>query len=395
LDRFDLVWELTADGAAMTSGKIERPAVAPGAAKAVRLALPRFEAQPGVEYFLNVSLRARDDWAGVPKGHVVAAEQLPFPAGGPVAPPPEQPLPALAVDDGPRFVRVSGAALAVRFDKATGALDSFVYQGRELVASAIEPNFWRAPTDNDFGNQMPRRLGIWRQASLYRDLRSISAQETGPGWVSVAVEYGFAGGAATEVLNYLIGGDGRITIAGKLSFREAGKLPEMPRVGLKMAVPAAYKDVRWFGRGPFESYGDRKTAAFVGRYGTTAGEPCPYVSPQEYGNRTDTRWLAVRDAEGWGLLVTGHPLFEFSAHPYGPEDLTQTSRGSKHPPEIQKRDHVCLTLDAAQMGVGGDDSWGARIHPQYTIPAQDRGFRLTLRPLRPGDDPAAAAKAGR
>src|SRR5512143_1579363 len=100
LDRFDLVWELTADGTAMGSGRIERPAVAPGAARVVRLVLPKFEAQPGVEYFLNVSLRARDDWAGVPKGHVVAAEQLPFPAGGAVAPSPERPLPALAVDAG-------------------------------------------------------------------------------------------------------------------------------------------------------------------------------------------------------------------------------------------------------------------------------------------------------
>jgi beta-galactosidase len=395
LDRFDLVWELTADGRIMTAGKVEQPAVAPGAAKVFRLGLPKFEAQPGVEYFLNVSLTSRADWAGVPKGHVVAAEQLPFPAGGTAAPSPERPLPALAVDDGPRFVRVSGADLAVRFDKATGALDSYVVGGRELVASGIEPNFWRAPTDNDFGNQMPRRLGIWRQASLYRDLRSISARETGPGWVSVAVEYGLAGGAATEVLNYIIGGDGRITIAGQLSFREPGKLPEIPRVGLKMAVPAAFDKVRWFGRGPFESAWDRKTAAFVGLYETTAAEPCPYVSPQEYGNRTDTRWLAVRDAEGWGLLVTGDPLFEFSAHPSWPEDLTLATRGSKHPPEVQKRDFICLTLDAVEMGVGGDDSWGARVHPQYTIPAQDRGFRLTLSPLRPGDDSAAAAKKGR
>ena len=395
LDRFDLAWELTADGKTMTTGKIERPAVAPGAAKAFRLALPKFEAQPGVEYFLNLALTARAEGAGVPKGHVVAAEQMPFPAGGSVAPPPVQPLPALAIDDGPRFVRVSGAAVAVRFDKATGALDSFVFGGRELVASGIEPNFWRATTDNDFGNQMPRRLGIWRQASLSRDLRSIAAQETGPGSVSVAVEYGLAGGGATEVLNYLIGGDGRITVVAKLSFREAGKLPEIPRVGLKMAVPAGCDKVRWFGRGPFESYWDRKTAAFVGLYETTASEPCPYVSPQEFGNRTDTRWLAVRDAEGWGLLVAGDPLFEFSAHPYWPEDLTQVSRGSKHPPDVQRRDFVCLTLDAVQMGIGGDDSWGARVHPQYTVPAQDRGFRLTLRPLRPGDDPAAAAKAGR
>jgi beta-galactosidase len=169
----------------------------------------------------------------------------------------------------------------------------------------------------------------------------------------------------------------------------------MPRVGLKMAVPTECDRVHWFGRGPFENYWDRKTAAFVGLYETTAGEPFPYVSPQEYGNRTDARWLAVRDGEGRGLLIAGDPVFEFSAHPYWPEDLTQDSRGSRHPPDVEKRGFVCLTLDAAQMGVGGDDSWGARVHPQYTLPAKDRSFSLTFRPLRPGEDAAGAAAAVR
>jgi beta-galactosidase len=395
LDRFDLFWELTAGGKTVTSGKIERPVVAPGAAKAVRLPLPKFEPQPGVEYFLNLSLRTREERPGLPKGHVVAAEQMPFPAGGLAPASPERALTPLAVEDGPRFLRVAGSDLAVRFDKATGALDSVVCGGRELIASGIEPNFWRAPTDNDFGNGMPRRLSVWRQASLYRDLRSITARETGPGRVTVAVEYGLAGGAATEVLEYAVAGDGEVAVSGRLSFRDGSKPPEIPRVGLKMAVPAAYDKVQWFGRGPFENYGDRKTAAFVGLHETTADEPFPYVSLQEYGNRTDTRWMAVRDAEGWGLLVSGSPVFEFSAHPYWPEDLTQESRGSMHPPDVEKRGFVCLTLDAVQMGVGGDDSWGARIHPQYTIPAENRTFTLTLRPLRPGDDAAAAARAGR
>ena len=395
LDRFDLLWELSAGGKIMTSGLIERPAVAPGAAKVVRIPLPKLEALPGVEYFLNLSLRTREDRPGMPKGHVVAAEQLPFPAGGAAPALPERALPPLAVEDGPRFLRVAGSDLAVRFDKATGILDSLVSGGRELIASGIEPNFWRAPTDNDFGNGMPRRLSVWRQASLYRDLKSLTARETGPGRVSVAVEYVLAGGAATEVLEYAVAGDGEVAVSGRLSFRDGSKLPEIPRVGLKMAVPAACDRVQWFGRGPFESYGDRKTAAFVGLHKTAANEPFPYVSPQEYGNRTDTRWLAVRDAEGWGLLVSGSPVFEFSAHPYWPEDLTQESRGSTHPPDVEKRGFVCLTLDAVQMGVGGDDSWGARIHPQYTIPAEKRSFALTLRPLRPGDDAAAAARARR
>ena len=400
LDRFDLDWELAASGKTLGSGKLRAPAVAPSASAVVRLPLPRFAAEAGREYFLNVSLRTRETSPGVPKGHVVAAEQLPFPAAGAAPEAAEEGLirmkvpqptlsPPLTLENGSRFVRVAGLGFTVRFDRLTGEMDSYVSDGRELIASGIEPGYWRAPTDNDFGNQMPRRLDVWRQASLYRDLRTLGAHTSGVGDVTVTVAYGLAGGLATQTLEYVIDRDGRIVLRSTLDLKDGAKMPELPRIGLKMALPAEFDRVQWFGRGPFESYWDRKTASFVGLYEMTAAEPMPYVSPQEYGNRTDTRWVAVRDAEGRGLLVSGDPVLEFSAHPFWPEDLTQPSRGSKHPPDVQKRDFVCLTLDQAQMGVGGDDSWGARVHPQYTLPAKNYNFTLTFRPLKPGDDPGA------
>jgi len=388
LERFDLEWEIVANGKPVTAGTIGRPAVAPRASRAVRIPLPKLLPLPGVEYFLNVSLRAREAGPGIPKGHVVAAEQLALPFSAPAAAGAAKTLPPLAIEDGPRFVRVNGEGFSVRIDRLTGALDSFVVDGRELIGSGIEPSYWRAPTDNDFGNQMPRRLGVWRQASLFRDIESIRAREEGPGRAAVTVAFGVAGGQARQVLEYVITGDAAIVVRSTLKPKAGVKLPELPRFGLKLALPGTFDKVRWYGRGPFENYWDRKAAAFVGLYDTTAAEPLPYVSPQEFGNRTDTRWLAVRDGEGRGLLVTGDPVLEFSAHPFWPEDLTQESRGSKHPPDVQRRDLVCLTLDAAQMGVGGDDSWGARVHPQYTLPARDFSFTLTLRPLRPGEDPA-------
>lgn len=391
LDRFDLVWELAAAGKAVASGTLLKPAVAPHASAIVRLPLPRFASEPGQEYFLNVSLRSREALPGIPKGYAIAAEQfaLPSPAKSGSAP---EPTPApIAVEDGPRFVRLTGSDFSLRFDRLTGELDSFIVGGHELIASGIEPNYWRAPTDNDFGNQMPRRLAVWRQASLYRDLKTLEARETGPGRVTVSVIYDLAGGLAAQALEYVVSGDGRVAVTGKLTLKAGAKLPELPRIGLKMAMPAAFGQVQWFGRGPFENYRDRKTAAFVGLYKMTAAEPVPYVSPQEYGNRSETRWVAVRDSEGLGLLISGDPVLEFSAHPNWPEDLTLPSRGSKHPPDVQRRDVVCLTLDHAQMGVGGDDSWGARVHPQYILPAKDYSFTLTFRPLKPGDDPAAKA----
>jgi len=394
LDRFDLDWELSASGKTMASGTVPKPVVTPRGSIVLRLPLPRFQAQPGLEYFLNLSLRTRAASPGLPKGHVVAAEQIAFPVAAPASPAAASALPPLSVEDGPRFVRIAGEGFALRFDRLTGALVSFVHGGRELLASGIEPNFWRAPTDNDFGNQMPRRLAFWRQASLTRDLKSLEARKTGTGRVTVSVAYGL-GSSVTQTLEYAVGGDGRVAVSAKLTMPSGSKLPELPRVGLKLAVPASFEKVLWYGRGPFENYRDRKTAAFIGIHETTAREPFPYVSPQEYGNRTDTRWVAVRDAEGRGLLVSGDPVLEFSAHPHWPEDLTQESRGSMHPPDVRVREFTCLTLDHAQMGVGGDDSWGARVHPEYTLPAKDYAFTFVLRPLGPGEDPAAAAKAAR
>ncbi len=399
LDRFDLGWEVLEDGRTVASGAVAGPAVAPGASRTFRLPLPPAAAAPGRERFLDLALRTRQASPGLPERHVVAAEQLALPAAeertGEPGPGPAAAAAPLAIDDGPRFLRVSGPDFALRFDRATGTLDSFVHGGRELLASGVEPSFWRAPTDNDFGNGMPRRLAVWRQASLHRDLRKLEARADGPGRATVTVEYGLAGGAAAQTLEYAIGGDGGLDLTARLTLRAGAKLPELPRVGLKMALPAAFDRLLWYGRGPFESYRDRKTAAFVGLHEASAGEPIPYVSPQEYGNRTETRWLAVRDAAGRGLLVLGDPYFEFSAHPYWPEDLTLESRGALHPPEVAKRDFVCLTLDHAQMGVGGDDSWGARVHPAYTLPAKDYAYTIRFRPLAPGQDAAAEARAAR
>lgn len=406
LDRFDLVWMVSADGKPVASGTIGKPAVAPRSAAIFCVPLPRLDPEPGREYFLDLSLTAREAAPGIPKGQVVASGQflLPLAAeGGPGRFEPAyseaatrrgRPSP-LKIEDNARDIRVAGSDFSLRFDRLTGAMDSFVYDGHELIASGPEPNFWRAPTDNDFGNQMPRRLAVWRQASLYRELRSLKALPDEPDRATVIVEYILSGGAAAQTVRYSILSNGMVTLTSELAPRAETKLPELPRVGLKMALPEGFDRVQWLGRGPWENYRDRKTAAFVGLHETTAGESFPYVAPQEYGNRTDTRWLAVRDREGWGLLVAGDPVFEFSAHPFWPEDLTLKSRGAKHPPEIQRRDFICLTVDAAMMGVGGDDSWGARVHPEYTLPAKAYTYTLTLRPLRPGDDPAAPAWAER
>ena len=152
---------------------------------------------------------------------------------------------------------------------------------------------------------------------------------------------------------------------------------------MQLNIPKEYGHISWFGRGPQENYWDRKTAAFVGLYEKTAEELYfAYASPQENGNRTDTRWIAFADEKGNGLLATGMPLLSWSAIPYTMEDLSQDLRGSKHTIDLKKNNFISVNLDFKQMGLGGDNSWGAWPHPQYRLPAKEYSYEFKLSPIR-------------
>ena len=168
----------------------------------------------------------------------------------------------------------------------------------------------------------------------------------------------------------------------------------MPRFGTILTLPGDLGQVEWYGRGPHENYWDRRTGAAIGRYTAPVSELAhPYVRPQETGTRTDTRWVAVTDGSGTGLLVTGLPTVSFSALPYTLDDLDAgEQKAQRHWADLVPRDAVTLSVDYRQQGVGGDDSWGAVPHHEYTLWPREMGFRFLLRPLRPGEDPARVAR---
>jgi beta-galactosidase len=151
---------------------------------------------------------------------------------------------------------------------------------------------------------------------------------------------------------------------------------------MRMFLKGEFDKIQWFGRGPHESYWDRKSGARVGLWtGTVWDQYHPYIRPQENGNRTDVRWLSLTNAEGHGLLVVGDPTLDFSAHHFLPEDFDPgPQKRQRHTIDLERRDLVTLNLDYRQMGVGGDTSWGARPHPQYTLPAREYDYRFRLRP---------------
>jgi beta-galactosidase len=287
---------------------------------------------------------------------------------------------------------ISGRGFSLEFDRRRGLLSKWIAGGTEVLDAAPTPNFWRAPTDNDFGNGMPDRCGVWRRAGDNTVVRRSSTTQPHPGTVRIEFEHGLSDVGASLTTTYIVLGTGEVIVENAFAPGDV-TLPELPRFGVKMRVAKRFDRLEWFGRGPHENYIDRKTSAFVGRYtGVVSDQFFPYVSPQETGSKTDVRWVALRDVSGKGLLVTGLPTIGFSALWYTAEDLTQRARGTLHPVDLHERPFIELNVDYRQMGVGGDDSWGALPHPQYLIPPRPYRYAFRLRPLTASEDPAEAAR---
>ena len=161
------------------------------------------------------------------------------------------------------------------------------------------------------------------------------------------------------------------------------EMPELPRFGMRMEIAGKFDQLNWFGRGPHENYQDRNTAAFVRHYQSSVDDQYfPYIRPQENGYKTDTRWLALTDSTGKGMMIIGEPVLSFSALPYSIEDLDQgTKNNYRHTSDLVARDFISLNVDYKQTGVGGDNSWGARPHPQYTLQYGQYQYTYIIRPL--------------
>ncbi|MFA8342143.1 MAG: beta-galactosidase small subunit, partial [Rhodothermaceae bacterium] len=186
--------------------------------------------------------------------------------------------------------------------------------------------------------------------------------------------------------NYTVYADGKIEIENSF---EPGKkeLPELPRFGMKANVAKEFSNVDFYGRGPHENYCDRNYSALIGLYKSTVDDQYEkYISPQENGYKTDVRWLALTDNAGDGVIFIGTPLFGFSALKYTSENLTQKSRGSMHTIDLKENDFTELHIDLKQMGVGGDDSWGAKPYPQYMIPAKMYSYKFVILPVSKNTD---------
>ncbi|MBD3872871.1 MAG: DUF4981 domain-containing protein [Acidobacteria bacterium] len=391
LDGFEGHWEVRGDDEVIASGRLPVLDIAPSQSRVVTIPVPEIEPQPGVEYWLDFSFRLADDTMWVARGHEVAWEQFSLPVKTETTALDETAMPPLeVVEDGDR-ITVSGEAFVAQFDPMTGTLSSLLSDGVQLIHAGPRPNFWRAPTDNDRGNDMPERCAPWKAATSGWEITGSSVKRIGPSKVEVRFDGAFPDGIATNEVVFTVYGSSDIVVEHTLTPAE-GELPELPRFGMQLTIPGGFERLTWYGRGPHESYWDRKAGARVGVYSGTVDEQfVDYSEPQENGNKTDVRWLALTNADGSGLLAVGEPLIGFSAHHYTTEDL----ENAKHSYEMTYRKDITLNLDMQQTGVGGDDSWGARTHDEYTIWAGPLSYSYRLRPLSAADAPMEIARSAR
>lgn len=390
---FEILWSVEADGREVDAGTLGRLNIAPRQSRVIDLPFKKAAVAPGAEAFLKFSARlaAETDWA--PRGHEVAAEQLALPSPPAEARVDAGSLPVLARSERGTEIVISGRGFKARFDRSLGQLVSYDFQGTEILDRGPEPNFWRAPTDNDFGNGMPARCAVWQKASVRRTLESFDVQELSGTAVRLAARFALPDVQSRQTTTYDVLGSGEVIIWNQIQIGDP-KLPELPRFGMRLRLPSAFEHVTWYGRGPHENYWDRAASAFVGLYESAARDMfVPYVSPQENGYRTDVRWVALRDGRGRGVAFFGLDLISFSALRYAIEDLTQRNRGSMHPVDLVERDFVEVNVDFRQTGVGGRDSWGARPLPQYTLSPRDYSYGFRMRPLDAGDDPMVLKKS--
>jgi beta-galactosidase len=381
LDGIDGFWELRGDDTVIASGRVPTLDIAPSESRVVSLPLPTITPQPGVEYWLDLSFRLADDRLWAERGHEVAWEQFRLDLDAEAPRLDVEDMAPLRLEGGDGTTVVVGDRFKVRFDLAQGTIESLTFEGTDVIRSGPRPNFWRAPTDNDRGNDMPERCAPWKAASRSWEVTSSKVTQIGPAEVEVRFEGAFPHVGATDLVTYTVLGSGDIIVAHNFTPGDV-ELPELPRFGMQMAVAGGFEAVTWYGRGPHESYWDRKAGARVGVYtGTVDEQFVDYSEPQENGNKTDVRWLSLTKADGRGLLVVGEPLIGFSAHHYTTEDL----ENAKHSYEMERRENITLNVDLQQTGVGGDDSWGARPHEEYTLRAAPMSYSFRLRPITSSD----------
>ena len=435
LKKYMVHYSVTANNKVVRSGKVSLD-IEPQASKEFTVPVGNLKPQAGTEYFVNFNVTTVEKEPLIPIGHEIACDQFRLPIENPKKTF-KTSGPKLTVSTNGDNLSASSSKVNFVFNRKTGIVTSYKVDGTEYFSEGfgIQPNFWRAPTDNDYGNGMPKRLQVWKESSKNFNVTDATVTMDGNN-AEVNVNYLLPAGNL-YIVNYTIYPSGAVNVAARFTStdmdaaqtevseatrtatftpgrdaarKEASKL-NVPRIGVRFRLPASMNQVEYFGRGPAENYLDRNAGSMIGLYKSTAEELYfPYVRPQENGHHTDTRWVSLSTGKK-GLLIQADNTIGFNALRNSIEDFDDEEatglprqwsnftpeqvanhdeaaaknvlRRQHHINDITPRDFVEVCVDLKQQGVAGYDSWGSRPEPAYTLPAnREYNWGFTLIPLK-------------
>ncbi|WP_245903971.1 glycoside hydrolase family 2 TIM barrel-domain containing protein [Dysgonomonas alginatilytica] len=448
LSKYQIKYRIYKNGTSIKEGNLPL-SLAPQTSKTVNIPLTGLKPEAGVEYFVNFEVTTKVPEPLIPVGHIIAYDQFQLPIVADKKEYKSPNAPALNIAEQNGLVTVSSSKVNFTLDRSKGIVTSYKVDGQEYFKDGfgIQPNFWRAPTDNDYGNRAPSRLQIWKESSKDFKIADLKTSKEGDN-VLLSVDYLLAAGNH-YIIDYKIYPSGVVNISSRFTALKEAKeasvakseaeematytpkakaeakaknnVLEVPRIGVRFRVPVGMNNIEYFGRGPEENYVDRFMGTMVGQYKATAEDLYyPYVRPQENGHHTDTRWLTATQSNGKGLLIQAEKTIGFNALRNSVEDFDSEEADAEyqwnnfsaaeiankdmkkarnilpkhtHINDITPRDFVEICVDLKQQGVAGYDSWGSRPIPEATIYSdEDYDWEFTLIPVSNAKD--AASKAG-
>ena len=387
LSAYYLEWQVLKGGKVIRSGRVEDLNVAPQ--QTVKIKLPIGKICQCTEWLLNVTYKLKNTEGLLEAGHTVAKQQLVLnPYKAPSMELKNQAMSNLAIveptfqDNDKHYLIVDGENFRIEFDKTNGYLSKYQVNGLNMMkeGSYLEPNFWRAPTDNDFGANLQKKYNVWKNPNI----KLISLQQRiSDKQAIVEASYELPEVSAKLNLTYFINNQGAIKVTQKLITDKNAKVANLFRFGMQMQMPRSFDQIEYYGRGPVENYIDRKTNADLGIYRQSVAEQFySYIRPQETGTKSDIRWWKTFNVSGRGIQVIAAEPFSASALHYTIESLDEgLFKQQGHSPEVEEADLTNFCIDLIQAGLGCENSWGRIARPEYQVPYGDYEFTFILKPM--------------
>jgi beta-galactosidase len=381
LDNVQLSWKLLENGLEVEKGIVPLTAIAAGQNKVIALPLKKNQ-KTGNEYFLNVYYELKQAEPFLDAGHVLAYDQ--FELAKPVAKNEAVAKGELKSSTKDDVCTVTGKDFTLTFDLKAGILKSYVLKGMSMLANGPQPSFWRAPTDNDIGAGFNKNMRMWRNAYQEGKLTEAKVTTVNAQQIDVLFSKSLVNDDAIIKQKLSVYANGSIRVDNQFEAVK-GKYKLMMRIGNDLQVNKQLDQIKWYGRGPGESYWDRKTGSLVGVYNQTINDQYyAYARPQESGNKSEVRWYTVTNKKGNGLRIEfAGDLLNCSALPYSIDDLDpEADKKQYHSGELVARDEIYMHIDMQQTGMQGMDSWGGWPLEKYRIPFANQQYSYWIKPIR-------------